>query len=299
MHPTLVRDDLRYWRLEPDPRLRPGVLCYCISLPAPKSSAKPPICEAELLLPDGYSEWVFSLSAEFERWTMEASAPRVSMRSSYIIGGRSHSVLTRALGDLTIVTVKLAPHVCRRLIATPLSDFRDSTVTLADLNQRSLLDLENALANARSISKIAGLLNRFFLERLSAFEPGDAQVTELQHRIHAEHGAIPIVRWVRAQNIDRRHFERRFCAWTGMTPKRYARILRFKRAYYRMMQGEGARGASGLHLENYYDQSHFHRDFKYFMGVAPSVKLNRTMQQGMDISEHLIEGEFGRRAEQY
>lgn len=289
MNPTLERTDMRYWRVDPDPRLRPSVLCYFVALPAPKGCALPPACEAELLLPDGYSEIVFSLSNRFERWGVSEHMQRTTVCSSYVIGGRSHSVLTRALGDLCIIGVKLEPHVLRNLTGVPLGTFRDSILPLRDLNQPTLLQLEDALANAHTVAQIASLLDQFFLQRRASFAVADPLVRELMRCIRARRGDVPIQRWIKTCDVNQRYFERRFCAWTGMTPKRFARIVRFKHSYFRLMHGEAARGASGLHLEQYYDQSHFHRDFKYFLGVAPSLKLNRRMNQGTDITEHLME----------
>ena len=290
MNPTLVRPDMRYWRIDPDPRLRPGIVCYFVALPALEARAAP--YREELLLPDGYSEVVFSLTSQFERSPVGEPHRRSTISASYVVGGRSHSVLTRNLGDLTIIGVKLESSVLRKLIGMPLSAFRDATVPLADLERRALLDLEDMLANARSVERIVEILDAFFLARMSVFEPGDRLVAELLREIRTQQGAVPIVEWIVRRGVDIRHFERRFCAWTGMTPKRYARIVRFKHSYYRLLRGEAGRGAAGLHLEHYYDQSHFHRDFKHFTGVPPSAWLTRAMERGIDISNHLMEGEF-------
>lgn len=290
MNPTLERADLRYWRIDPDPRLRPDIVCYFVALPA--IGAQKPERPLELILPDGFSEIVFSLTAAFERWPVGAPRARSIMRSSYIVGGRSHSVLTRNLGDLTLIGVKLESRVLRKLVGAPLSDFKDEALSLAALNQPALLDLEDALAGARSIERIATLLNEFFLAQPGLFERGDPLVSELLAHIRAQRGSLPIMQWIRERRADIRYVERRFCAWTGMTPKRYARVVRFKHSYQRLMYGEWRRGAVGRHLENYYDQSHFHRDFKYFMGTAPSARLQRAMEYGIDISDHLMQGEL-------
>jgi AraC-like DNA-binding protein len=281
---------MRYWRLKPDARLHPGIVCYYVALPAIDAPVEERWRE-ELLLPDGYSEIVFNLTSAFERWAV-GDLKRSTMRGSYVIGGRSQSILTRNLGDLTIIGVKLESAALRRLIATPLAEFRDATLTLAELNQRALFDLEDALVNATSIEHVRELLDQFFLARSSILEPGDQLVSELLASIRAAHGSLAIMRWIRDRDVDLRHFERRFCAWTGMTPKRYARLVRFKHSYYQWLLGEGRRGAKGGHLASYYDQSHFHRDFKHFLGVAPGLRLKQAAQPGTDISEHLMLGEF-------
>lgn len=289
MKPTLERADLRYWRIDPDPRLRPQIVCYFVALPGTVDTAKDAAPEAELLLPDGYSEIVFSLANRFERYAVGETKPSEEVCASYLIGGRSHSVLTRARGALRLIGVKLESHVLRNMIRTPLSEFRDATLSLRDLNDMALLDLEDELANTECVERIAAHLDLFFLRRRASLHCADSAVMRLIHRIRTQAGNVRIREWLHSLNADPRHFERRFCAWTGMTPKRFARIARFNRSYAHLIRGEAAQGALGLHLSDYYDQSHFHRDFKYFTGMSPAAMLNVETKPGMDITEHLLE----------
>ncbi len=287
VHPTLIRSDIRYWRLAPDPRLRPYVLCYFVAMPPPQGSAEFQAREQELLLPDGHSELVFILSGGFERWPVGEEPMRRVMRPSYLIGGRSHSVLTRAIGELIVVGAKLDCRALRSFIRTPLGEFRDGTLSLAELNQRALLDLEDAIANAPSVEAIRASFDRFFLNALRDVQRGDVAVSELLRRLRRERGALSIMEWMRDHRLDPRNFERRFCEWTGLTPKRYARVIRFKHSYHRFISG-----ARATHLDGYYDQSHFSREFKYFMGVAPSARTNATTRPATGVTEHLLEGEL-------
>jgi AraC-like DNA-binding protein len=56
----------------------------------------------------------------------------------------------------------------------------------------------------------------------------------------------------------------------GLTPKRYARLLRFRRVLLHA-RAPGAPGWTEIaHSCGYYDQSHFVRDFKAFSGFTPS-----------------------------
>ena len=42
-------------------------------------------------------------------------------------------------------------------------------------------------------------------------------------------------------------------------------------------------------LDGFSDQSHFNREFRHFMGVAPGAKLAGRMAQGMKVADHLIQ----------
>jgi len=296
MEPTLMTSSMRYWRMAPDPRLRPHVLCYFLARPSRGEALSQ---EDELLLPDGHSEIVFHLDGAFERWQLGGAAGRQVMRRSYVIGSRSRSVLTRDLGPVTVAGIKLDPRALRWLLGIPLTELRDSTVTFDELGQPGLVQLEHAVAGAPSASDVVAALDRYLLHALGDLPPADAAVDQLLRRIRSSRGALAIMEWVRERRVDARHLERRFADAVGMTPKRYARIVRFKHGYHALLAG-AARPASSRgplavphrHLDGFYDQSHFNKEFRAFIGAPPSARLRATLSQAMSISDHLLAGEL-------
>ena len=285
---------MRYWRLTPDARLRPWVLCYFVVEPGAETRMyeRTPTGDQQLLLPDGYSELVFRRKGVFERWAVGDATQRSVMSSSYLIGGRSHSVITSNLSSLQLAGAKLDPRLLRAIIGTPLSEFRDAPLALSELNSRVLLDLDDAVLNARSPEEVKGRLDHFFLHALRDLEPADRMLSELLHRIRLNRGALSIMEWARAVHIDARTLERHFCACMGMIPKQYARIVRFKHSYHHLMFGESRRRAPGTHLDGFYDESHFNREFRKFLGAAPSARISGRMVPPTTVSDHLLQGEF-------
>jgi AraC-like DNA-binding protein len=301
VNPTLVRGDMRYWRMQPDARLRPWVVCYFLveptgliepTGPTPPAESVPPQSQQQLLLPDGYSEIVFKLDSTFERWDMDDPDKRTVMSSSYLIGGRSNTVLTRNLGRVRLAGTKLDSRLLRAIIGMPLSEFRDSTLTLGEVNSTALLDLDESVQGARSPDDIKAILDRFFVQALLHLPAADAIVSELLKQIHLSYGTLSIMQWLRAQHLDSRTLERRFCAFMGMMPKQYSRIVRFKHSYHHLMFNESDTGALGAHLDAYYDQSHFNREFKKFLGAPPSAVLTDRSFPVTTVSDHLLRGEF-------
>ena len=88
----MAREGMRYWRIRPDARLMPWIHCYWYVEPDPHG--RPEQVDAldrhQLLIPDGHSELVFCLEGAFTRWRVDAPGQRAQMRTSYVIGGRSH-----------------------------------------------------------------------------------------------------------------------------------------------------------------------------------------------------------------
>jgi len=284
--PTLIHDSMRYWLLRPDARLRPAIRCYFVV-----DAGGSPYYRNELLLPDGYAELVFAFDAGFERWGVGEQTERTAMNRSYLIGGRSHSVLTSGAKRLRLVGVKLDPRMLRRLIVAPLGEFRDSTLALRDLNNKPLLSLEDAVGGCKSVAEIARTLNRFFLRQSSGASAHDGLIDYVLQRIQAERGMGSITQLAREFDIDARTLERRFLAWLGMTPKKYARIVRFKHSYHRLIASPH-REAEGFHLDGYYDQSHFNKEFKYFTGMAPSTLIAARTPSSTAVTDHLLRSDL-------
>lgn len=284
----MTTSDMRYWRLAPDPRLRGVVSCYWVVDSLPISARIRALEPTEdLLIPDGLSEIVFNRGcAGFERWRLGEPDQRRRMARSYLIGGRSHSVNTHAPTPLQLAGVKLDSRFLRAIIRTPLSEFRESTLPLADLGDAQLLALEDALGAARCVETIVGLLDNFLLAALRDRQRSSSAVDALVARIQRDHGATPIMGWAREAGVDSRSLERGFCAELGMTPKQYARVMRFKRHYHALISG--GKKTLSADLEGYADQSHFNREFRHFTGVAPRTKLAGRMTQGMKVADHLI-----------
>jgi AraC-like DNA-binding protein len=291
MNPTLVRDGMRYWRLQPDSRLRPWIVCYFLVEPDPAAAKASPIDERQLLIPDGHSELVFRLSAGFERWRVDEPGRRSLMCASYVIGGRSHSVLTRSIGTLRLAGVKLDPRALRALLGTPLGELRDTTLSFADLNCRKLSDLDDAVANVRSAASLAQMLDRFFLQELCNVSIDEPMIRPLLQQIRSTRGAQSVMHWAREHKVNVGTLERRFVAAMGITPKQYARIVRFKHSYHRLMSSAQP-GHARVHLEGYYDESHFNREFKAFLGVAPHAWCGGAMPQRTSVSDHLLATEL-------
>lgn len=293
MRPALIGRDMRYWLMKPDHRLQGRVHCYYLAQPISSSCthAAAAYKDEELLMPDGHSEIVFNLGGAYERWDASRTSVRSIMRRSYLIGGRSHSVVTRDLEPVSVAGLKLDPRFLHSLIKTPLNEFSDTTLSLSDLSHRALLDLEDAVADAaHCASRVAAVLDRFFLRALACAPRASVRVDALLRHIQSQRGALSIMEWIREHRIDPRYVERKFGAMIGMTPKRYARVIRFKHTYHELVSGRAQMEV--LHMDGYYDRSHFIKEFKQFVGAPPRVRMSSALARGTSISDVLLEREL-------
>lgn len=71
-------------------------------------------------------------------------------------------------------------------------------------------------------------------------------------------------------NLSERQFERKFKEYSGFTPKKYQRLVRFSEACNQYEYADQKTLTEIAHHCGYYDQSHFIKEFKNFSGYHPS-----------------------------
>jgi AraC-like DNA-binding protein len=272
----MIQGEMDYWLCQPDPALGTGVKSYFIADIGHRAGP-----QFELFMPDGYAELVFVFGGDYERAELGSSSPARRLRRSYVIGGRSHSIVTRESGNLKVIGVKLEPRLLRGLLRSPLNALRDQVVNLSELNDRGLFELEDRLAACDDVAETVATLDRFLMARRVQMLQADPLVEHVANTIRADRGGTPLTRTAKNLGVDPRTLERRFVAWRGMSPKSYARITRFKHAYHAFLHGRDP-------LAGYYDQSHLIRDFRFFTGASPTRLAARVRPESTDVTNLLL-----------
>ncbi len=89
---------------------------------------------------------------------------------------------------------------------------------------------------------------------------------------HQRRGLVRVPELARHVGVSPRQLERVFAERVGVTPKNYLRVMRFQEVL-RTLRG-GVRSTAWAEVatsHGYYDQAHFIRDFKMFVGVTPGA----------------------------
>lgn len=183
----------------------------------------------------------------------------INQRSFHTIRG------TRTLG------IVLEPGGLRALFDVDAYLLRDDCMDLsillpAESNQL----LERLLAEGRSSGQISIVEDflRSILRKRRVYEEW-----KVLHRAFAliseSAGSINVSKLRQELGISERSLERRFRQWVGISPRLYARIIRFQSGLSLMRSGL-LDFTQLAHERQYADQSHFIRDFKEFAGTTPA-----------------------------
>ena len=75
---------------------------------------------------------------------------------------------------------------------------------------------------------------------------------------------------IERSDLSARQFQRRFAAQVGLTPKLYARMIRFDYAMRAHRDDPSRPWTDIVHEAGYFDQAHFIRECRAMVGVPPS-----------------------------
>jgi AraC-like DNA-binding protein len=189
---------------------------------------------------------------------------------SVLVGLQSTSVTLDLNRDHKAVRVGFHPGGMFRLLGISMAEMTDASFDAENVFGNEMCEVNNRLQEAESFTAIKDVIEKFLLQKVKCLKrvlPFDNAMLELLRL----NGNVPIEKIASLACLSLRQFERVSKERIGLSPKLYARIIRFSKAYRLRENFPQLSWTSIAHECGYFDQMHFIRDFKEFAGVAPGV----------------------------
>jgi AraC-like DNA-binding protein len=151
--------------------------------------------------------------------------------------------------------------------AHPANELFNLSLALEDLfDKERVAAVEEQLFEARTDKERIAVVEQFLLAQLNPRERDQLILAAVQ-LIYTTKGTIRIKELNKQLFISPAAFEKRFRKVVGVSPKKFASIVRFEAV---MSQLGGVRSLTDICYENkYFDQAHFIKDFIKFSGTSP------------------------------
>lgn len=232
------------------------------------------------------------------RFCVVGSAPRASfvpgprtLTVPFPVSGPSSRAIDFSLTSGKIWGLGLLPLGWARFCRAPASDLADTIVDGATHPAHALFQPLYALIEARADDGddgegVARALEAFLLEQDLAPVPAQGHIVACQDALR-DPTVADVETLAERVGVSRRTLERICARYFGFAPKLLLRRQRFLRSLAAYMLGPKANWSKALDGQ-YYDQAHFVRDFRRFMGMSPTEYaemphpiLDRIMAQRM------------------
>jgi AraC-like DNA-binding protein len=189
---------------------------------------------------------------------------------SFAAGPYDTYVLIGSAGPSGGVQINFTMLGARLFLGRPLADLTNRVVALEDLFGATARRLKAELYDAPTWEARFTILDREIAGRLGGARQPSAAVVWTWRRLMATDGRVSIGALVSEVGCSQKHLIAQFKEQLGLSPKVFARVLRFGRAIESLKQGAGVRLVDVAADCGYYDQAHFSRDFRGFAGVTPT-----------------------------
>ena len=156
----------------------------------------------------------------------------------------------------------------------PLSEFTNQRISCNDLTLLFTDSFAESLCEAQTLQQQICLIERFLIHRLKDNYEIDPQIPFAVQQINRSKGRLPILQLTDEICICQRHFERKFKAYTGYTPKEYSRIMKFRNTIDLLKNCVPDNLLTIAVEAGYYDLSHFNKEIRQLSGNTPASFLS-------------------------
>ena len=135
---------------------------------------------------------------------------------------------------------------------------------------RRLGELERRLGDVTSFGDRVRVANNYLCLKRSALDVVGG-MAKAAAEVLSRSGCVRVPDLARSAGVGIRQFERRFRYEIGISPKLYARIVRFEAALRRKAAAPDTRWTDIAHALRYHDQMHMVHDFNRLSGDSPTT----------------------------
>jgi AraC-like DNA-binding protein len=255
---------MTYLEFLPSPPLR-GIVDRIWFLEAPAEALG-----ADPIPPDGHTEIIVHAGDTFREVRADGS---VLVQDGVLLAGQTtRAVQVRPGGYARMVGARLRPDGARRFFPLPQHALTDGIHALGQIDRALARRLEDDVAGRRSPEGMAAALDAVLVRALPAHAPASSPASAAVSLALARRGLVRVDDLAAHAGVGARQLERLFQTDVGLAPKTLLRVTRFQQVLRVLREGASrSRWAAVAADCGFYDQSHFIRDFKTFVGTAPSA----------------------------
>lgn len=207
---------------------------------------------------------------------------------NFIVGPRLNTKTENMGFRRRAVGIAFKPSGLKRILDIPVSELVNSNLDASLVFGNEINEVADRLKNAKNNAEILAIIERFLIEKSEdpkLAPPFDRAVTELI--MHS--GNLPIKIVADYAGVSTRQLERKFAENLGVSPKLFAKIIRFTNACVHKEAHPELPWCRIAYEFGYADQMHLIHDFKMFSGLAPSA-IDRRIKESISKLVTAIEG---------
>lgn len=221
----------------------------------------------QIILPDGCIELIFHYGDLYKQYLDKIHF--VIQPKSFVFGQITKPLEIEPTGETGIFAVRFYPDGFIPFADIPLQKMENKAIPLNFLFGNKGTNLENKVLFAKFTEERIILIEEFLKNFLKDTKSIDRTIKACVNTILELKGIITVENMVKDFKINRRQLERKFSLIIGLSPKQLSKIIRLQSTLKTLKSSQNKNLTSAANEGNFYDQSHFIKDFKEFTGLSP------------------------------
>ncbi len=244
--------------------------------------------DIKTIVPNGRMKIVFPYRSALLNRAALPSSPRAPFQRNpantlWVLGMSDRPSIVDSEGPIGVLSAELYPGAAWPFFPPDLKELANLVTPAAQVLGAPAAELEARLAEEPTAQGKVDLLQDFLLGVLAQGRHEDEVVGHAVRFIQERGGLVTIGELTEKMGYSQRYLAMKFDRFVGLGPKTLAEIVRFQNRFVMLTRFGAAGGAAGSAAgsapgfdDDYYDQSHFSRQFKRFSGLPPATYLKKT-----------------------
>lgn len=262
-----------YQKFHPCPQLGQFVECYFI-WQSSNGDVKDLVVESP---PNGFCSIAINLGEPY--FLQNKKYERLAVPNEFIAGQSIYSYKLFLNGRISLMGIVFKPAGLASLFNLSMYEFTEERISMRKIFGEAIVaNLVERLSISSEPKLNATILEDFVLQRFNEIKPTPDYIDIAVNKIVDSHGMLHVNELMENIYMSRRNFERKFFKKVGLSPKYYARIRRLGYALSMFAGQKKANWAGILNQCEFYDQSHFIKDFLEFTGRTPQQYIEENQE---------------------
>lgn len=178
----------------------------------------------------------------------------------------------------SLIIVVFQPAGIKKKFGISAFEVCDNIIDLEEISGKKSLEIEDKLAEAKTIQEKINLLNAFFIAlALKNNIKNELLISASINFILKNKGLISNSQLIKFTGYTERHIERLFLESIGISPKSFANIVKLHSFLQQIKTNTKKTNLTEIaYHAGYADQSHLIREFKKHTGMTPSLYTKKT-----------------------
>ncbi|ADB39510.1 helix-turn-helix domain-containing protein [Spirosoma linguale] len=180
--------------------------------------------------------------------------------------------------EFMLAHVWFMPGALYKLLQVPMSEFVHQNIDAELIWGRDIREVNDQLANAPDYDSIFRILDAFFWKKTSRLSDDNRPIDRIGQLIFDNPQGFRLDKVADQACLSQRQFEKRFIQQVGVSPKFFARISRFWKAY-KLKENNPTLDWLSIAIQfGYVDVQHLVKDCRQFANTTPNILMKENAQ---------------------